>query len=556
MCKHYCVILLLLINTFSFQLLAQTKINSKTETQSSVIARINLGIKYLSKKEHAKSIEELMVAREIAIQNSWHAQVFNATLNIGTNYFLIMDYGEALHYYLQAYETAVDHLGQKQEMQVFNNVGVLYIEDKDPVNSKDFFLKAYEIAKKLDDKEQIGAYAINLALVGNKLGELEFSEKYIQEALPLLKESPNIFLLGQIAKAENLLLKGQYVNAEKLALSILPQTDNLSHLKERITVNDRITVLIILARVYEKLNLLQKAKEFALLARTAQNEIEARVEIYNLLSRLYNKTSDFEKAIAYKDSVIIASDSLYAIKNSMLLKSEKLKFQVQNYKRELSESKEILHHERRFFYVLILCVVLSMGFLVWFFKNNSLKHKQRKKIVELELAKEKSETLLNKQKHQEREALVLLERERLKNELELKNRELTAKALYLSSKTQLIEEIVQSISKNTQIENDVLLKKQINDLKKHLKIDRQWDSFFLHFEEVNQGFLNSLRTQHPELTPGDIRFITFLYMNLSYKEIASLLNITEQSCRKRKERISKKMNLSNDITLHAYLSII
>lgn len=556
MCKHHCVVILLLFNSFTIQLFAQSMIDSRTETQSSVIDRIDIGIKYLAEKNHSKSIEELIVAREIAIQNSWYQQVFSATLNIGTNYFLMLDYGEAFYYYLQAYETAVDHLGQKQEMQVFNNVGVLYIEDKDFLKAKESFFKAYEIAKQLDDKEQIGAYAINLALVGNELGELDFSEEYIEEALPLLKESQNIFLLGQIAKSENLFLRGQYVKAEKLALSILPQIDNLSHLKERITVNDRITVLIILAKVYEKLNRLQNAKEFALLACSAQNDIEARIEIYNLLSLLYTKTNDFEKAISYKDSVIIATDSLFAVKNSMLFKSEKLKFQVQNYKKELIESKELLKQERQFYYVLIICVVVFMGFLVWFFKNKSFKHRQRKKIVELELAKEKSETLLNEQKHQEREALVLLERERLKNELDLKNRELTAKALYLSSKNELIEEIVQSISKNTQIENIALLKKQINDLKKHLKKDRQWDSFFIHFEEVNQGFLNRLRAQHPGLTPGDIRFITFLYMNLSYKEIASLLNITPQSCRKRKERISKKMNLSSNTSLHVYLANI
>lgn len=556
MCKHACVVVFLFFSTYTFQLLAQSSWDTEPATQSNVIDRINLGINYLSKKEHAKSIEELVYAREISIQNSWYPQVFNATLNIGTNYFLMMDYGEAFHYYLLAYETALAHLGPKQEMQVFNNVGVLYIEDKDFYKAKESFLNAYEIAAQLGDKEQMGAYAINLALVGNELGELEFSERYINEALPLLEESPNVFLLGQIAKAENLLLKGDLISAEKLALSILPQMENLSHLKERITVNDKISVLIILARVYEKLNRPEKALEFALLARSAEKNIEARTKIYTLLSQLYSQSNDYEKAISYKDSVIIATDSLYAIKNGMLFKSEQLKFQVQNYKKELIESKELLKQERQFYYVLIICVVVFMGFLVWFFKNTSLKHKQRKKIVELELEREKNETLLNAQKHQEKEALVLLERELLKNELDVKNRELTAKALYLSSKNELIEEIVQSISKNTQIENNALLKKQINDLKKHLKKDRQWDSFFIHFEEVNQGFLNKLRAQHPELTPGDIRFITFLYMNLSYKEIASLLNITPQSCRKRKERISKKMNLSSNTSLHVYLSNI
>lgn len=546
----YYLFFLLLIGLLPSQLQAQT------ETQSSVVDQINLGVKYLSEKEHTKSIEELIAAKEIAIRNEWYTQAFNATLNIGTNYYLMLDYGEAFQYYFQAYEIAIKHLGPRQEMAVFNNIGVLYIEEKDQLKSEESFLKAYEIAKKLDDKKQIGTYGINLALVLNKMGKLDRAEQYIEEALPLLKDTPNVLLLAKIAKSENLLLRNQYIKAEKLALDILPQIENLSLLKEQITVNDKITILLIITEIYEKQNQFKTAQDYALQARSAQENIEGRIEIYNRLATLYGETNDFKKAMAYKDSVIIATDSLYSIKNSALFKSEKVKFQIQNYQHELLESKKTLKQEKQFFYTLIFGVILIMGFLIWVYKNNSLKHKQRKRIVELELAKEKSDHLLIEEQHREKEAVELLEKERLKNELEIKNRELTAKAMYLASKNELIEEVVQSLSINTQIATNTPLKNQVNDLKKHLKKDTQWDSFFVHFEELNQGFLDRLRAQHPKLTSNDIRFLTFLYMNLSYKEIASLLNITPESCRKRKERISKKMNVPDDLPLHAYLSAI
>ncbi len=544
------VVLLLLASTVSFPLFSQV------ETQSSVIKRIDLGIQYLSKKEHAKSLEELVTAKEVAIRNEWYAEAFDATLNIGTNYYLVLDYGEAFQYYLQAYEIALEHLDSGYEMVAFNNIGVLYIEDKDHVKAKESFQKAYEIAKKLEAKEQIGAYAINLALVANKMGELEISDKYIEEALPLLKDAPNVLLMGKIARAENLLLRTQYVKAEKLALELLPQIDDLSILNDGITVNDRITVLMILIETHKKQQRYKRAKKYALLARSTQKKIEERIEIYNHLAILNSKTNDFAKAMAYKDSVLIAKDSLYAIKNSALFKSEKLKFQIQNYQRELSKSREELRKERQFFYGLIICVILGMGFLILVYKYNSLKDKQRKKIVELELAKEKNHHLLIEKQNQEREALASLERERFKNEIDIKNRELTAKAMFLSSKNELIEEIVQTLSTNTKIETNTVIKKQINELKKHLKKDTQWDSFFVHFEEVNQGFLDRLRANHSNLTTGDIRFATFLYMNLNYTEIASLLNITAQSCRKRKERISKKMNVPSNHSIQSYLSSI
>ncbi|AFU70567.1 TPR domain protein [Psychroflexus torquis ATCC 700755] len=543
-------ILLLLFN------ISPLKLSAQIETQASVIERIDLGIKYLSEKNHAKSLEELIGAKELAIREEWYSQAFNASLNIGNNYYLLMDYGEAFQYYLQAYEIAVKHLSARQEMVAFNNIGVLYTEDKDLIKAKKSFLKAYEIAKKLDDKEKIGAYAINLALLGNKMGELELSEKYIDEGLPLINDNLILFLSGEIARAENLLLRAQYVKAENLALKLLPQINDLSILRDGMTVNDRITVLLILTQVYEEQKQFKLAQKYALLARSSRKDIEGRKEIYNHLARLYYETNDFVKAMAYKDSVVIATDSLYAIKNTALFKSEQVKFQIHNYQHELSESKEKLQGERQFFYGLIICVVLFMGFLILVYKYNSLKHKQQKKIAELKLAKEKNSHLLIERQNQERKAQVLLERERFKNELDNKNRELTSKAMFLSSKNELIEEIVQTLSANTQIETNAVLKKQINELKKHLKKDTQWDSFFVHFEDVNQGFLDRLRAQHPNLTSSDIRFTTFLYMNLTYKEIASLLNITPQSCRKRKERISKKMNIASNLSIHMYLSSI
>ncbi|RZJ50367.1 MAG: sigma-70 family RNA polymerase sigma factor, partial [Flavobacterium sp.] len=61
---------------------------------------------------------------------------------------------------------------------------------------------------------------------------------------------------------------------------------------------------------------------------------------------------------------------------------------------------------------------------------------------------------------------------------------------------------------------------------------------------------------HPDLTPNDIRFIAYVYMDLTSKEIASMLNITLEACRKRKERIIQKLGISDDISLNAYLASI
>ncbi|PVW16243.1 tetratricopeptide repeat protein [Marixanthomonas spongiae] len=549
--KVYHFFLTVFLVLTSFSLWGQQK------TQADVIQQIDLGIEAMGNNEHLTSIEMLFSAKETALQHEWYLQAFNATLNIGTNYYMMLDYGEALQYYLQAYEIAIDQLGPKQKKVVYNNIGVLYIGENDTVKAEEYFLKAYAISKEMDEHEEIGACAVNLALLANQMGKLDLASAYLEEAAPLLKKKKNVILLAKIAKVENLLLQGHLAEAEKLALQTLPQLDNLSIVAHGATVNSKITLLLTLSDIYKEKSDYVLARKYALKAREQQSNIEGRKQIYESLSNLYTTRNDLlPAAMAYKDSMLMASDSLNAIKNGALFESEKVKFQMQDYKHQLVESKKALVEEKAFYTKLIIGVILIMGFLVWLYKNNALKHKQRKKIVELELDKEKNNRLLVEKQRQKKEALALLEKERLKNELERKNRELTAKAMFQASKNELIEDVVHSLSSNTQIATDSRLKTHIHDLKTHLKKDTQWDSFFIHFEELNRGFINRLMAKHPKLTSNDIRFLTFIYMNLSYKEISSLLNITVQSCRKRKERISKKMNVPQNTSLQAYLSAI
>lgn len=78
----------------------------------------------------------------------------------------------------------------------------------------------------------------------------------------------------------------------------------------------------------------------------------------------------------------------------------------------------------------------------------------------------------------------------------------------------------------------------------------------MHFEEVNYAFLSKLKNKHPNMTINDIRFICYVIMDLTNKEIASLFNITLAASRKRKERISTKMGLTDSAQLYPYISSI
>lgn len=508
------------------------------------------GIALMFEKEHVLSLEKLLKASSVAEENNWYQTEFRAILNTGINYYLMSDFGEALNYYLKAYEVAIAHLETKDELTVLNNIGILYFQENDLPKAKEYFEKAYQLSFDQEDKSKHGYYAINLALVSNKLGLPAYAQNYIEEALPLVKNKPDIVLMANMAMAENLFIRKKYKEAKKLSLELLPQMTGEAN------TDNKVFILLLLSQIAAEEKDYNSELYYALEARKTSPRLESREDIYNSISRAQAHLANYDAALLYKDSVLVARENLQAIRNNALYENNKIKFELQNYAHELSESRKLLQKERRFFYFIAFAAGLLLVLLTWIFLSYLARQKQRKKISELELEQEKNKRLLAERQIQEQQTRVLLEQERLKNELDKKNRSLTAKAVYLSSRNDLIQEIIDELSVNPQIKAQPELLTHIRELSKHLKKDPQLDSFFSHFEEVNPEFTNRLLQINPQLTQQDIRFIIYLYMNLGNNEIAALLNISPQSCRKRKERISKKIDLPENMSLSAYISSI
>jgi tetratricopeptide (TPR) repeat protein len=527
--------------------------NSKAHCDS----LIQSGIDAMWKKDYRHSIELLTQARDLAEKNRWYEQLFRATNNIGANYFAMLDYGEALNYYLESYTIAVKELEPRQEMVILNNIAILYSKEKNYDKAKEHFLKAYNIARENKNGIKTGLYAMNLGQLANETGNLKTARIYITESFKYLKDEPQLFIIAQSGLAENDLLAGNTAQAREKAMALYKNVTNLNF------NNVGRSLLFIIARSYLKEGnyamVMQSAKKLL-----ADNpNAETRQQVFELLSEAYAKDGSYAKSLQYKDSVIAAIKELEESKNKELLKNNEVKFEVQSYKNQLAINEEKRSAERKIFFTVVALILIAVTLLGLTFRNRAIKHKQKKviaernqQIISLELEKEKKDNLLLEKQIREKETNALLEQERLKNEIEARNRKLSAKALYLSGRNELIEEILSSLSKITELSKDKALVNHMKTLREHVNTDGEWDSFITHFEEVNHGFLTRLKALHPALTANDIRFIAYIYMNLSNKEIASMLNITAEACRKRKERLASKMELSENTSLYDYLSSI
>ena len=503
----------------------------------------------MAQKDHVRSLELLLEARQIASQNNWHQQSFLAQNNIGNNYYMLLDYGEALKHYLNSYKIAATYLDDKQKMIVLNNIAILYSKEKNYSKADTHFNKALTIAEAANDSLKMGLYNMNMGILANEQNKLKLAKMHFNRSISLTNR-PEILIPAKIGLYSNDLLAGKTTAARTKAIALL------NRLKPAQRDENRMDLTTIIAKSYLLENDLAKALQWTNTTFAELPDQERKVELYQLLSTIYFRLKSYPLAFNYKDSIVIANAHLNTLKNSKLFESSEVKFQIQNYKEKITEKEIRIQNERTFFYSTLLVLFLAVVIILLIIRNYFIKLKQRQllantqqQIMTIKLDKEMAENSLLVEK----ERTANLERERLENEIVLRNQKILSKTLYNSGRNHLLDEILTSFSDFPALATDKAIGEKIYELKQFIKLDDDWENYVRHFDEVNQGFIKRLTSKHPDLTTTDLRYLSYLYMNLETKEIAIMLNITVAACRKRKERIEKRLQLPDNMSLNSYL---
>ncbi|MDD4143886.1 MAG: LuxR C-terminal-related transcriptional regulator, partial [Prolixibacteraceae bacterium] len=73
-----------------------------------------------------------------------------------------------------------------------------------------------------------------------------------------------------------------------------------------------------------------------------------------------------------------------------------------------------------------------------------------------------------------------------------------------------------------------------------------WLRFQLKFNQAHPDFLSNLTAKYSGFTQYELVFLSATYTGLTTSQMAELLNISEDSVRKSRYRIKKKMGLSRE----------
>jgi DNA-binding CsgD family transcriptional regulator len=162
-----------------------------------------------------------------------------------------------------------------------------------------------------------------------------------------------------------------------------------------------------------------------------------------------------------------------------------------------------------------------------------------------------------KQKLHEKEAVLIRERaEKLRLELEIKQKELTLKGLYILKQ---VESNNSFVSKLKELKKDLKasgLKQFYSILSEHeiTKPENYWKEFETSFQAVHKNFYKNLQIHFPELTPAERRMAAFIRLDLSTKQIADIISNSIHSVEVARSRLRKKLNLNTQTNLKDFLN--
>lgn len=406
----------------------------------------------------------------------------------------------------------------------YHNIGNIQADIGNYAESNQWYRRAIRIYQPegmtQDYWETYNAIAINLKYldsVDQALGMIEETVKAFEEL-----NRPND-LAGSLDQIGNIYLKkGAYQTAEpyyKRAQQIAEQHGERS-----------LPGLIYrhLASVYLQTGQLDKAQQFATQALAVSQETGVRQKMildYRILADIASAQGNYQAAFQRYQQFHTLYDSILSEEKVTALNELNLIYETEKKEQEIILLAEKARREALRSQVLlggVVALVLLIAVLAYAMRQRQQRNAAEKAKLDADLAH--------------------------------KQKELTGFTLQLAHKNEMLQQVSQEI---VELQKDAALKGDIDRINRsigmHLNNDKNWEQFRQRFEAVHKDFEKNVSQQFPQVTANDLRLMALMKMNLSSKEIASVLNLSPEGIKKARYRLRKKIGLASEIPLDEWV---
>ncbi|MCO6360335.1 tetratricopeptide repeat protein [Roseivirga pacifica] len=315
-----------------------------------------------------------------------------------------------------------------------------------------------------------------------------------------------------------------------------------------------------LGDTYRKRGIVKEAVEYTYRALELADSLNLNYEIlsaYHDLAKVYRANGREDLALLYYDSAYEFSQDLFNSQIAGQIANFQTLYETQEKEQEivqLETDKKIGRQTRNSLLFGTVSFVFAASIIIYQERTKRIREKHffeaeksldEEKIKNAELNRKALATELeNKQ----------LKEEQFHMELEARSQDLTAKTLHIIQKNRILRELKQQVE---DLEKEKSKKKGIgkiiNLIDENFKFDNDWEEFESRFDQVHAEFLDRLKCEFTTLTTAELRLASLIKMQLSSKDISTILGISPESLRISRYRLKKKLNLEKGQKLKAYL---
>lgn len=512
---------------------------------------------------------------------------------LGYSYW-IMDPVQSEMYGNEALQLA-DTLGyQPGEAFAYRVVGVAHWARGHYSTAQEYLFAGLKIYQQLSDTIGIASMFNNLGLVYFDQRSYELGLEYFEEALTKFKEAnmeeQGLGVMSNLGKAymqlenyskadtiftellEKNLLRGDrydiaesYSNLGELHLALQHYDMALANFQQSFEVRKEIPdlegmskCLYFIGEAYLGMQEYRLAEEHLLRGIDTALKVSTRkwlTSIYETLKDLEVAQGNYKQALVYFEQFSAKKDSLFDEEKSRQIAEMQTRFETMQKEQKLQMQQielEMLRQEARMQSFVRnglltgLLVVGVIGYLV--VSRQRLKIRKNKELLAKNREIYHSQQILAQVELEN----ARLQEKKLLQEIEFKNKELTSYTINFIQKNELMEELKEGIEQLKKSQDRETAKK-LNGLNRlvenSMHIDRDWEDFKRHFEEVHKDFFKILKECCPDLTNNELKLCALLRLNMNLKEAANIMGISPESVKTARYRLRKKLNLSREENL-------
>lgn len=546
--KYYLTFFQLFITLIFY---AQTYNDNQSKTIQTKLKQQNIAESFNELANYYYNAQKFPEALELYEKASVEFEKNNDFLNkaqalrhIGLVYSDINDYQNALKHYLIALEL-YENLNKKElTANIISDIGELHLKFENFTKAFEYLFKANKLylKDKFNSKEQLKNNYFLLGIAYGSVDKIDSSLYYFEKILNQTTPNGNELFyggllnnIGAIYSKKNELNKAfQYYNdALKIFYKVKSEKgigisiSNIAYIKKKERKYTESAALYTQAITY-----LAKVNDLNNMADSYINLSEVYEANGNPIQALINAKKYIKINDSLNNSDLISTIADLEIQQEMRKKDQEIKIIEQQ--KQIAEKDNKL--KKLWFYILAgsITLILIISALIFINLKTSLKHNQLK------------QNILNKEKIQ------------LESNLEYKNKELEKFALHIIEKNELLVQLKNELKEiNTQQpENDKRVREISATITNNLQIDKDRKEFEFQLDNIHQSFFLKLDHLFPELSKSERRLCSLLVMDLSSKDIATILNISPDGVKKSRYRLRKKLNLNEELNISEFLKKI